>query len=299
MTAASGDPPYTLEALKQSIAGRFESLPARLQVAARYLVDHPNASAVETIKTLSDAAEVQPSVLVRLAKSFGYSGFSEMQAVFRTALLAQTQSYGERMRAQRAGRRAASPQTPEAMLHQLCEGSIESLQGLRDAIDPAMLKRAIDLLASARTINVLGLRRSWPIATYFAYLLSRSQRFVRLLGGMGGMLTDEVRVLGSDDVLVAISFHPFHAEAVAAIQQARAQGTPVLALTDSGLSTIAQQATVALEVHDADIGGFRTVAASMALCHGLTVGLLSEDEARTNANPKSGRARPARRNLAS
>jgi DNA-binding MurR/RpiR family transcriptional regulator len=287
--------PFTLDALKELVAERFDSLPARLQTAARYLIDHPNAAAVDTIKLLSGAAGLQPSVLVRLAQTLGYSGFSEMQAVFRDALLEQTQSYGERMRTQRRGRHDAAPKAADDMLRLLCDGSIGSLQGLRESVDAASLGAAIDLLAGARTIHVVGLRRAWPIATYLTYLLSRSQRFVRLLGGMAGMLIDEVRPLQKDDVLVAISFHPFHADTVAAVERARAQGVSVLALTDSALSPFARNATVVLEVRDADISGFRTVAASMALCHGLAVGVLMTEATGTPARSARVSGRKARK----
>lgn len=268
--------PLTLEALKELVTQRFDGLPVRLQAAARHLVDHPNAAAVDTIKSLSGAAGLQPSVLMRLAKTLGYSGFSEMQSVFRDALLSQTQSYGERMRTR--SRRATAPQASGDMLRLLCEGSIESLQGLRDAIDAQSLRDAIEILAGARSIHVLGLRRAWPIATYLVYLLSRSRRVVRLLGGMAGMLPDEVQALQPGDVLVAISFHPFHADTVAAVERAHAQGVSVVALTDGALSPFARHARTVLEVRDAEIAGFRTVAASMALCHGLAVGLVMKEE---------------------
>lgn len=299
MTAPTTALPATLQALRDLVAQRFDSLPPRVQSAARYLVDHPNAAAVETIKTLSGAAAVQPSVLVRLAKTLGYSGFSEMQAVFRTALLAQTQSYGERMRAQRQtgaddGQRKKTPQAPVEMLRLLCDGSIESLQGLRDAVDATALRKAIELLKSARTLQVIGMRRAWPIATYLAYLLSRSQRHVRVLGGMGGMLSDETRSLQKGDVLVAISFHPFHADTMTAVEIAHAQGAAVLALTDSSLSPFARNAAAVLEVRDADAAGFRTVAASMALCHALAVGMvMAEAQPSVKAARKSGRSRSA------
>ena len=266
--------PRTLESLKAEVGDRFQGLPPRLQSAARYLVDHPNAAAVDTITALADAAGLHPSVLVRLAKALGYASFSPMQAVFRDALLAQTQSYGERMRTQRRGRRESMPQSPDEMLRMICDASVGSLQGLADSVDAAALGEAIALVNRARTIHVVGLRRAWPVATYLVYLLSRSQRSTRLVGGMGGMLADEVRVLGKDDLLVAISFHPFHADTVAAAEVARARGVPVIALTDSALSPFARAARVVLEVRDAEIAGFRCVAASMALCHGLAVGTL-------------------------
>jgi DNA-binding MurR/RpiR family transcriptional regulator len=274
--AASGHSlggPSTLAALKKLIGARFPDLPPRLRSAARHLIDHPNAAAVETIKKLSSDAGVQPSVLVRLAQALGYDGFSDMQAVFRTALLAQTQSYGERMRAQRKDHRALPPSDPASMLRLLCDGSIESLQGLREAHDAGALQAAIDLLAGAPTIQVIGLRRSWPIGTYLVYLLSRSRRYARQLGAMGGMLADEMRTVSSRDVLVAISFHPFHADTVAAVEEARERGIKVIAITDSALSPIARDVAVVLEVRDAEVTGFRSVAASMVLCQGLAVGV--------------------------
>lgn len=276
--AGEPDAPTSLDGLKALVAQRFNELPARLQSAARYLIDHPNAAAVDTIKTLSGAAGLQPSVLVRLAQTLGYSGFSEMQRVFRHALLSQTQSYGERVRAQR-GEQAEEGATGSAAhtLQALCDASIGSLNDLRDAIDDQALADAVALLTRARTVQVIGLRRAWPIATYLTYLLSRSQRYARLLGASGGMLVDEIRTLQSSDVLVAISFHPFHADTLAAAEQAQAQGVPVLTITDSRLSAFAHTADVVLEVRDAESAGFRTVAASMVLCHGLAMGVAMAD----------------------
>src|SRR5204863_8124841 len=140
------------------------------------------------------------------------------------------------------------PQAPDEMLRMLCDGAIGSLQGLRESLDANALGETIARLSTARTINVIGLRRAWPVAIYLTYLLSRSQRSARLLGSIGGLLRDQIRALETDDVLVAISFHPFHAETVAAAAVARSRGVPVLALTDSTLSPFARDADVVLEV---------------------------------------------------
>ncbi len=287
--AATG--PTDFDRLKEQIAERFEKLPTRLQASARYLIDHPNDAAIETVKFLAAAAGVQPSAMVRLAQSFGYTGFSEMQAVFRAALVAQTQSYGERMR----GRSMAQGDTAtRGLLRLLCEGSMASLQSLHQANDEASFEAAIALLAQARGIYVIGLRRAWPIATYLVYLLARTQRSARLLGGIGGMLQDELATMEPTDVLVAISFQPFHEDTVGAVERARARGIPVLALTDSSLSSLARNATVVLEVRDADIMSIRSVAASMVLCHGLAVGL-----AMAESTPKPRRPAKAPRGRAS
>jgi DNA-binding MurR/RpiR family transcriptional regulator len=96
---------------------------------------------------------------------------------------------------------------------------------------------------------------------------------------MPGMLEDEVDALGPGDLLVAISFQPFHPQTVQAQQRALSRGAKVLALTDSTLSPIAKGAHTVLQVHDAEIGGFRSVACAMVLCHALAVGLAASGAA--------------------
>ena len=270
--------PDNLDGLRALVEQRYATLPARLQSAVRFLVDHPAEAGVETVKTLAEGAGVQPSVMVRLAKALGYTGFSQMQVVFRGALLAQSQSYGERVRAS-ATRKAKPPREADSVLRSLCDGAMESLQELRDSAQPGSLNKAIGLIAAARTVQVLGLRRAAPIANYLTYLLSRSRKLAQQLGGMPGMLDDEVDALGPGDLLVVISFQPFHPAAVQAHQHALARGAKVLAITDSTLSPIARQAHSVLQVHDAETGGFRSVASAMVLCHALAVGLAASDAA--------------------
>jgi DNA-binding MurR/RpiR family transcriptional regulator len=215
--------------------------------------------------------------MIRLAQALGYTGFSHMQAVFREALLAQSQSYGERIRT--GAMRKARPPRESDLLRLLCDGAIDSLQGLRDGLHIPSLHKAIELVAGARTVQVLGLRRAAPIAYYLAYLLSRSRKPVRQMGAMPGMLDDEVDALAPGDLLVVISFQPFHPAAVQARQRAIERGAKVLAITDSTLSPIARDAHAVLQVHDAEIGGFRSVASAMVLCHALAVGLAASDAA--------------------
>ncbi len=75
------------------------------------------------------------------------------------------------------------------------------------------------------------------------------------------------------DAVIAISFSPY---APATIDEARAirdQGVPIVAITDSSFSPLAQFARVWFEVAEADFAGFRSLSATMALAMALTVGV--------------------------
>ena len=64
--------PTTAEELRAAILARYETLSKRLQQIARYVLDEPNAVALETLAVLAERTGVQPSAIVRFAKSFGF-----------------------------------------------------------------------------------------------------------------------------------------------------------------------------------------------------------------------------------
>ena len=83
--AESNIPPASAEELRAAILVRYESLSKRLQQIARYVLDEPNAMALETLAVLAERTGVQPSAIVRFAKSFGFDGATQMQRLFRDA----------------------------------------------------------------------------------------------------------------------------------------------------------------------------------------------------------------------
>ena len=98
--AESNVPPTTAEELRAAILARYESLSKRLQQIARYVLDEPNAVALETLAVLAERTGVQPSAIVRFAKYFGFDGATQMQRLFRDGLLSGTAplGYSERVR---------------------------------------------------------------------------------------------------------------------------------------------------------------------------------------------------------
>jgi DNA-binding MurR/RpiR family transcriptional regulator len=81
------------EHLRNKLVEGYSNLSGRLQQITRYAMTHPNDMALETIAVIAKRTEVPPSSLIRFAKSFGFSGFSEMQKVFQQGLLGRMSEY--------------------------------------------------------------------------------------------------------------------------------------------------------------------------------------------------------------
>jgi DNA-binding MurR/RpiR family transcriptional regulator len=131
----------------------------------------------------------------------------------------------------------------------------------------------VERLAAARTIYLLGLRRSYPIASYMAYAFGKLGVRAILVDAVGGLAAEQITFAAPEDAVLAISFAPYAAETVQLSREVRGRGVPLVAVTDSPLSPLAQDAEVWLEVSEADFEGFRSMAATLTLAMTLTVAI--------------------------
>ena len=267
------DIPRDFNSLRALIMARRGVLAKRLIQVADFVVSHPQEIAFGRVADLAAQAGVQPSTLVRFAQSLGYTGFSDLQAVFRAHARQRWPDYRERVRSLAAGLEAV-PQGPSALLHGFLHAARVSIDHLEQTVDEAALDCAVDLLAGAGSICLLGARRVYPVAVYLAYALGKLGAKSELADHAGGLSQRRVELLGTDDVVLAVSFTPYAPETLELARLAAGRGVPVVAITDSPLSPLAQVASVWLEVAETDLGGFRSLSATLALATTLCVALV-------------------------
>jgi len=265
--------PASFDSLRHEVQARYDELSPHLQRLARLALEDPNSFALETVTSLAQTAEVQPSTLIRFAKEFGYSGFTDMQKVFRLRLIEGAPAYREQIYQHRRRLEATAEHDPMAILQEFTDASILCLERLKDTIEPVALARAIEMMAAADHIYVIGQRRAFPIAAYIAYGLARLEHRTQLLDFVGGMVPQQVATLRSTDLLIAIAFAEYTPAVVEVVRDVHIRGIPILAMTDVPTSPLAKYSELYFCVDDADIHRFRPVAGSMSLAQSLTIGL--------------------------
>ena len=268
MTVAEA-PPKDFTALKAKIAGRAAELPKRLTQIAAFALEHPDEIAFGTVSSIAEQADVQPSTLVRFSQAMGYQGFSEMQEVFRSRLRDRILNYDERIAQLRE--HALSASKSNVVFHGFCDATEKSIAALREKLDPADLDKAVEMLARAETIFLIGLRRSFPISSYMAYAFGKLGVRSHLIDAVGGLAAEQLTFATPRDAVLAISFTPYASETVALTQAAQARDVPIVSITDSPFSPLAQIANLWIEVQEANFEGFRSMAATLALAMTLTV----------------------------
>jgi DNA-binding MurR/RpiR family transcriptional regulator len=265
---AEADLPQDFESLKSLIVLRREELPRRLAQVAEFALEQPDKVAFGTVAELAGMAGVQPSTLVRFAQSLGFSGFSDLQEIFRARLRERWPDYGERLK-----RLEARAQTGGslALLDGFAEAAIASLARLREDASAEDLEQVAGTLAAARRIGLLGQRRVFPITSYLKYACAKLGIETQLLDNRGGLLREEARFLDSGDALLAVSFTPYTPETIEVAAEVAERGVPVVAITDSPFSPLGHSARARIEVVESDYGAFRSLSATMTVAIALAV----------------------------
>lgn len=265
-----------LSLLQDEIRNRYDQLSKRLKQVARYILDNSNSVAFDTIASIAQQADVPPSTLIRFANAFDFSGFNEMKQVFRQHLMEETINYTERARLfrQTATDGSAPPaEEPIEVLNVFTLVNSQALQQLAAQIKPELLDKAVKMLREAENIYVIGLRRSFSVASYLTYALRHLERRAILIDGLGGMFSEQLSMVSPKDVVVAISYSPYAQEAVELVQLGARQGARQIAITDSQVSPLAAFSDVCFVVREAQVDGFRSQVASMCLAQSLAVSL--------------------------
>lgn len=270
-TSVKLQPPQDFDALRATILERKGELPKRLTQVAVYALDHPDEIAFGTAASIALSADVQPSTLVRFAQHFGFDGFSGLQLLFRARLRERTSSYEERLRILEQDGAALAEST--TIFNGFIAAAHRSIDAIAAAVEPEAFERAVTLLAGADTIYLIAKRRSYPISSYMAYAFGKLKVRCQLVGTSAGIDDDMLAMATARDAAFAVSFSPYASESAAQARSMAARGIPLVSLTDSAFSPLAECSKEWFEVVEADHAGFRSLSASMAFAMALTVSI--------------------------
>jgi DNA-binding MurR/RpiR family transcriptional regulator len=268
--------PASIEELLDRILEVSGDLPKRLKQCADYVAANPDRVAVSTVAEMAEAAGVQPSAFMRFCQVLGFSGYSQMQRLFRESYAQNWPDYAtrlEKLRESGAG-------SPSALLAEFIEAGRLSLENLAKTIDPRALDAAIKTLSEARMVHIVGLRRAFSVASYLAYAFEKMDVPTMLHDGVGKL--DSRHAIREGDAVIAISFAPYSHETVELAEAGRRAGASVVAITDALTSPLRPVTPLLLTIQEADFGDFRSLSATLSLAVALVVAVGTAVRVRKN-----------------
>lgn len=243
----------------------FDGLGPGLKQAARYIMDHPDAVALRSMRALAADAGVAPATLSRLARAIDCADYDEFKTGYQEQLVQR--SFSARARdLQALGRDGTVADQAKAIV-----GNIEAAINSRTEAD---IDQAARLLVTARSVQVVGMLSSFSLAAYAHYVASMALPRWSLLRMQGGGFADSLYDCSSRDALLAFGSRPYARATVLACRDAAARGVKVIAITDRRSAPLARFADLVLSASADTPSFFPSVTAQTAILEALLATVL-------------------------
>jgi DNA-binding MurR/RpiR family transcriptional regulator len=226
--------------LLKTIDEAMPSLSKGQKMIARYIKEHYDRAAYMTASQLGEAVGVSESTVVRFAIELGFDGYPDLQHTVQETVRMRLTSL---QRIEVANHRLGDMHILDAVL----SSDAEKIKYTQEHIDREAFERAVQALLDARSIYIIGIRSSSPLAEFLNYYLSYMFGDVRLIRTTSGSeIFEQMLRMDERDVFLAVSFPRYSTRIVNAVEFAVQSGARVISITDSVNSPIAQDAYAVL-----------------------------------------------------
>lgn len=252
----------------EQIIGTFNDMTAQIRLAARYVLDNPRDVALLSMREQARQAGVQPATMTRLAKHLGVDGYEVLRERYAEAIRGGDLGFADRASAQVQSQLLNGD---KALAADMLSTIGRHLAVMASPVRLQVLEDAAATLAGARRIFCLGLRSSFGAAWHFNYILSLMGEQCILLDGNGETGIDPVRNAGPSDALVVFSVRPYTRATLEVARHVADQGARIVAVTDSNVAPLAQNAAHTILVSTESPSFFHTMAPVYTIAEMLAV----------------------------
>ena len=230
------------ESLRSRIANLIDNLSPKQKRIAKFILDDPYFTSFASANELGEKNKTTAATVVRFSQTLGYEGYSELQDALRSEL-PQYMTTSARMQKRMS---AQTPPTSDAQ--QVFYIDIKNIEHTASNLSEKNLNAALDAIIKARRIWVIGRGLSYAPAAFLTHSL-------KVMGFDAQDIQREVLQsavdlsrIKPDDLMIAIDLWRYVRMTVNAVSLAKNTGTPVIAITDSIVSPLAQMADIAFEI---------------------------------------------------
>ncbi|MCR4842144.1 MAG: MurR/RpiR family transcriptional regulator [Eubacterium sp.] len=197
------------------------------KILSTYISDHPEKAAFLTAAKLGEQVGVSESTVVRFAIFLGYKGYPQFQKSLEEVVLNKLDNKDE-------GKVYYGQIKKSRILKSVLGADAERIKETLAEIDEVAFKSAVNTIAQAKTVYIIGLRSCAPLAQFMGFHLGTFFDDVRVIEtGSASEVFEKLLHISERDVIVAISFPRYSMLTLKALEFANERSAKVITLTDS------------------------------------------------------------------
>lgn len=261
--------------LLQRIQQRFEELSKGHKTLAEYITAHYDRAAFLTASRLGEIVGLSESTVVRFAYALDYNGYPELQRAIQDMVKSKLNTV------ERLNLSQDYLSDDNSVLHKVMQTDMDNLRITLEEVSEDAFNEAVDAIAKAGKIYIIGLRSATALSNFLGYYLNF------ILGNVHIVypgLTDTVEQLlpaQKGDVVIGISFPRYTRTTVEAFEFAHRRGVKTIAITDSVVSPMGQAADITLVAKSYMASFIDSFVAPMSLVNALIVAVSMREKAKT------------------
>jgi DNA-binding MurR/RpiR family transcriptional regulator len=259
----------------------YDDLSPQLRRAARHLLDNPNEIGVSSMRALAHEADVHPNTLVRLARAVGFESYASFREPFRDSLRGSGEGFPDRARWLQS---LAEGHSHGALFSQMAAANLTNVEHLFAGTSAEEIKAVADLIVTSRTTYVLGVGAAYSLAHNFWYVTRMALDKLVQLPRLGSLAADDLVKAGPEDVLLAMTFHPYRTDIVETARMAADRQMTVVAVTDSRSSPLALASDYTFVTPNSTPQFFPSLVATLAFLETLTAFIIADADRTVVAN---------------
>lgn len=236
-----------LNVLEQIISAK-DSLPNKQKQLCDYILKNHQDIGLWTVKELAKNAKVGTTTVLRLVKILGYDSFFDLKKEFHHIQVDYSDKWENVQKSFGSTVENKDYKTLSAVWQ-------EGVHLLDKSLNPQLVesfKQAMDLIADAERINLLGLRPYKAVAIYLELLIEEFHSKTRQLSYDSESMFDRILQFNKNEVLILFAFSPYSQRTIDAAILANKQGIPIILITDHLSCPVASFSSVILKLEPSD-----------------------------------------------
>ena len=190
------------------------NLSPKLKLAAKTVLDKPNAVATTSMRELARQAGVTAPTMMRLATRLGFDDYGQFKELFRRAF----DNYDFTERADLLQRTHESDGEAK-IINDLAQAGQRNINHFYQHLDIDAVCRAADLIIDAQTVYVVAASAPHWMAAYMQYVGKMAVPHLRVPRSSGDGLLEGLIPIQSGDVVLAMTFNPYAKQTIDLIIQ--------------------------------------------------------------------------------
>ncbi|MDO5139964.1 MAG: MurR/RpiR family transcriptional regulator [Eubacteriales bacterium] len=241
------------------------------KAVATYILANYDESAFMTLEQLSSSAGVSTTTVIRFARELGYDGYSSMQDALRIDLRTKV-SLPERL-----DYNISLPN--DELLKQVLYTEINNIEQTFKSIDMKQVEKAVQLISSSDDVYIVGLRRSFSLASYTYSRLAQAREKVRLISSIGINYPEEIVNASEYDVCIAFLFPRYSQTTLSILNYFKTKGVGIILITSLNHIAIDKYADIILPCETSCISGKTSYVAPLSLINYMMALYIQENKA--------------------